>query len=203
MLLETLQPTLKSVLSAKDPISPERQAQLRAIADAIHANNDDIDLTFICTHNSRRSHLAQVWAQVAAAHYKITGIRTHSGGTEATACNHRTIRALRRSGFSIVDTTGGDNPRYLIQYSELHPPLSVHSKIYDQDGNPQEGYLAILTCNHADQNCPIVRGAKYRFPLPYIDPKISDDTPEEDTTYDERSLQIAREMFQLFYTLNH
>ena len=119
MLLETLQPTLKSVLSAKDPISPERQAQLRAIADAIHANNDDIDLTFICTHNSRRSHLTQVWAQAAAAHYNITGIRTHSGGTEATACNHRTIRALRRSGFSIVDTTGGDNPQYLIQYSEL------------------------------------------------------------------------------------
>ena len=99
MLLETLQPTLKSVLSAKDPISPERQAQLRAIADAIHVNHDDIDLTFICTHNSRRSHLAQVWAQAAAAHYKITGIRTHSGGTEATACNHRTIRALRRSRF--------------------------------------------------------------------------------------------------------
>lgn len=197
MLLETLQPTLRKILAATPPITSERQAQLESIAATLRANPGDIDLTFICTHNSRRSHLAQIWAQTAAAHYGIACVRTHSGGTEATACNPRTVRALRRAGFSIVDTTGGENPRYLVQYSEEHPPLPIHSKIYDQDGNPTANYIAILTCNHADQNCPIVRGAAHRLPLPYIDPKVSDDTPAEDTTYDERSLQIARDMFHL------
>ena len=30
-----------------------------------------IKLHFICTHNSRRSHLSQIWAQAMAAYYKV------------------------------------------------------------------------------------------------------------------------------------
>jgi arsenate reductase len=35
------------------------------------------------------------------------------------------------------------------------------------------------------------------MPLPYDDPKISDGTPLESTTYDQRSEQIATEMLYL------
>ena len=48
-------------------------------------NQEIIALNFICTHNSRRSHLSQVWAQALAHHVGINTINCYSGGTEATA----------------------------------------------------------------------------------------------------------------------
>ena len=196
-VFETLHPTILNAISEFDQIPEERQDQLKEVADILKKRESEKEsyLTFICTHNSRRSHLSQVWAQVASVWYDIPGIKTYSGGTEATACNHRTVRALRRAGFSVVNPTpDAQNPQYLIQFSESLPPLTAFSKVYDSDGNPTNDFLAIMTCSHADKNCPIVRGATKRFPIRYTDPKASDDTPEEDLTYDARLRQIAREM---------
>ena len=50
-----------------------------------------------------------------------------------------------------------------------------------------------MVCNDADQKCPTVPGATDRFSIPFVDPKGSDDTEAESSTYDERSTQIARE----------
>jgi hypothetical protein len=55
-----------------------------------------------------------------------------------------------------------------------------------------------MTCSEADKNCPVVRGAAVRVALPYEDPKVADGTPAEAARYDERSRQIATEMFYLF-----
>ena len=49
------------------------------------AAGSPVRLIFICTHNSRRSHMAQLWAQTAAAYHGVAAIETFSGGTEATA----------------------------------------------------------------------------------------------------------------------
>lgn len=56
-----------------------------------------------------------------------------------------------------------------------------------------------MTCNNADEGCPIVFGAEARFPVKYDDPKASDNTPEQTQVYVERSLQIAAEMFYVFH----
>ena len=43
-----------------------RQAQLRDVSEQIKQEmeqNGEVNLNFICTHNSRRSQFAQVWAQ--------------------------------------------------------------------------------------------------------------------------------------------
>lgn len=161
-------------------------------------------LTFICTHNSRRSHLAQIWAKVAADYYGLTKVETFSGGTEATAFNPRAIAALRSSGLQIAtNNEQSSNPVYLVSSSDSSPPLVCFSKIYDQAPNPTAGYCAVMTCSQADDACPVVIGCALRLPLRYEDPKIADGTAEESQRYSERSQQICREMLYAMSQVNH
>ena len=196
--LPSLNPTIKAVTSEFDQIPAERKAELAKIADYVRAKvtaGAPVKLTFICTHNSRRSHLSQIWTQTAAAHYGIPRVETSSGGTEATACNPRTVAALKRAGFSIDSDGAEKNPVYTVRYAKDADPLKAFSKVYSEGGNPKEGYLAVMVCNHADENCPLVHGSDSRVAIPFVDPKVSDGTDKEAATYDERCHQIAREMF--------
>ncbi len=200
-LLETLAPLVDRIVSEVEHIPAQRREILDQAAQVVSgrlAGEGDASLTFICTHNSRRSHMSQIWAQVAADYYGLTGVRTFSGGTEATACNIRTVRALRRAGLQVVASTGGTNPKYLVQYSDNRPPVLAFSKTYNSKGNPQEDYVAMMCCSDADEKCPVVSGAVARIPLHYSDPKVSDGTKAEAATYDARCRQIAREMFYVF-----
>lgn len=197
-LIPSLRPLATDLIAGIAEIPEDRRKDLEELAaiTARHLAADRAaDLTFICTHNSRRSHLSQVLAQTAAYYYGVTGIHCHSGGTEATACNPRTIEAFKRAGFEVADTTGGNNPVYEIRIANNEEPLRAWSKVYNQDGNPTAGYVGVMTCTHADENCPIVVGAADRFSLPFVDPKEADDTPAEAATYDERLHQIGSEMF--------
>ena len=153
-------------------------------------------LNFICTHNSRRSHFGQVWAQVGAHHFGIDSlVQTYSGGTEATAFNERAVGALRRAGLDIHPAAISDNPRYAVHYAADRTPMVCFSKKYDDaSANPTSGFAAVMTCAQADRGCPVVYGSAARFSTPYEDPKASDGSPEERDTYDERCAQIAREM---------
>lgn len=199
--LEAAEPTLRQMDRESSDVAPQRRQVLDPAASYIAerlAARQKVQLTFICTHNSRRSHLGQVWAQIAAEYYGLRGVSTYSGGTEATACNIRTVRALRRAGLEVVASTSGDNPKYLLQYAENRSPMVLYSKIYDEGGNPRQEYAAMMCCADADEKCPVVNGAAVRIPLHYIDPKAADNTPEEATTYNQRSLQIAAEMFYVF-----
>lgn len=155
------------------------------------------DLVFICTHNSRRSQMAQIWAAVAAAHFGVDGVRTYSGGTEATAFDPRAVAAMRRAGFR-TDDPGGDNPRYTVTFSDDLPPIECWSKTYDDASNPSRNFAAIMTCSEADRACPTVAGAAARLPISYDDPKVADGTADEAAIYDARCLQIATEMLYAF-----
>ena len=55
-----------------------------------------------------------------------------------------------------------------------------------------------MTCNNADEGCPLVIGAEARFPIKYDDPKAFDGTELQTQKYAERSLEIASEMFWVF-----
>ncbi|MCA9265847.1 MAG: protein-tyrosine-phosphatase [Planctomycetales bacterium] len=181
-----------------DQIPAARQEELRRVAAYIGdqlGNTGSAKLTFICTHNSRRSHLSQIWAKVAADVYGLSGVETFSGGTEATAFNPRSVAALRRAGLDIESHDNeADNPCYQVRHADGVAAQKCFSKVYDQPPNPTSHYCAIMTCSQADDACPVVRGCDLRAPIRYEDPKIADDTPEEAATYDERARQICREM---------
>jgi arsenate reductase (thioredoxin) len=199
-LLPSLRPYVNEVANELGLVSVERRGVLDAIAGNIAArleSGNTVQLTFICSHNSRRSHMSQIWAQTAAYHFGLERIYAFSGGTEATACNCRTVAAMRRVGFDIEDATTGDNPIYLVRYATDRPPIRAYSKLYNADGNPKRDFIALMTCSVADKSCPVVQGAISRYAIHYADPRLCDDTPIETVAYNERCREIAREMFYI------
>lgn len=153
-------------------------------------------LNFICTHNSRRSQFSQLWCSVMS-HFYTFPVECFSGGTAVTACNERTVASLKRFGFDIESTNNGENPIYVVSIHE-EIQLELYSKLFDAPENPSEDFAAVMTCSDADESCPIIPGCNERIPLRYEDPKLFDDTDLEETMYDKRSLQIAREMKYVF-----
>ncbi len=184
-----------------DSISEERKTVLLPLIEFIKiktAENEEIRLNFICTHNSRRSHLSQVWAQTMANYFKIKNVFCYSGGTEATALFPMAAETLKNSGFAIQMLSEGKNPVYSIKFSENEQSIICFSKKLDDDFNPKSGFAAIMTCNSANEACPIVFGAENRFPIMHEDPKAFDNTPQQVEKYMERSMQIATEMLYVF-----
>lgn len=171
-------------------ISDERKEILNQLIDVI--NNNIKKLVFICTHNSRRSQMSQLWARVAADYYSIDGIETFSGGTEATAFNPRAVSALEKMGISF-EKSGEDNPVYT--FESKGNKYKYFSKKYDDESNPKDNFCAVMTCSDADENCPYIPGANFRVSLKYDDPKEFDGTELEEEKYLERSMQIATELF--------
>lgn len=200
IMYPTLSNYIASVENGMAAIPQERKEKLNKIAQFVQTKKEagePANLIFICTHNSRRSHLSQIWSATAAAHYGIDeGINTYSGGTEATAFNPRAVAAIERAGFK-VQNPGGENPRYLVTYADNGQAMECFSKTYDDPANAAENFAAVMTCSDADKNCPFIPGASLRVAIPYVDPKESDGTEQEAATYDERCRQIATEMFYL------
>jgi len=160
------------------------------------------DLTFICTHNSRRSHMAQIWAHTSAEFFKLPGVRTYSGGTEVAAFHPSAVRAIAQAGFLVDKEAAGKNPVYLVRSGKNAEPQKCFSKLYNDPSNPAGDFCAIMTCAQAEEACPVVFGAAVRISLPYEDPKKFDGTDLQDQMYAERCADIAREMLCAFSHVN-
>lgn len=189
----------KEVALELNQVSEERQKTLNEIGDYLVTELRDekkAQIMVICTHNSRRSHIAQAWIQTAMTYYGVDGVVAYSGGLEATAFHPNAIASLERAGFYISGgNTRNPNPVYTVSNgssSYLH-----QSKAYGDKLNPKSNFGAIMVCSDADESCPLVQGAEKRFSLPYDDPRYYDDTPSQDQKYDETVREIAREMFYL------
>ncbi len=192
-----LEDSVRTLETLESDIPEARRVVLRAIAQWIADQSNAggrADLVFICTHNSRRSHISQIWARALAWKFGLGRVRCFSGGTEATAFHPNAIRALRELGFSIEMKENGDNPRYNVSFAGSAPSIEAFSKTFNDGFNPANGFAAIMTCNDADEACPVVFGAAERFSLPYLDPKRADGTEHEADEYRERSLHIGAEM---------
>jgi len=179
----------------------DRSTVLQPLIVAVQEKVDQseaVNLNFICTHNSRRSHLSQVWAQVASAYFNIPKVYCYSGGTEETALFPKIAETLAGQGLHIFTVSDTHNPVYAIKYDDNVLPVIGFSKKYDSPFNPVSKFIAIMTCSQADGGCPFIAGADKRFSVTFEDPKIADETPDQTRIYAERSLEIARSMFYVF-----
>ena len=203
ILFETISKTIDSLEITE--ISEERKNTLKPLIDYLSdkiKTDESIRLNFICTHNSRRSHLSQIWAQTMATYYNINNVSCYSGGTEATAMFPKVGETLSNQGFKIIKLSEGNNPIYSIKFSKNEPAVIAFSKQFSDDFNPASGFAAIMTCSSADEACPMVFGCDKRIAITYEDPKKSDGTPLQTETYLKRSLQIAVEMKFVFSSLS-
>ncbi len=184
-----------------ETITEQRKQTLQPLIDYIQSKvveNQPIRLNFICTHNSRRSHLSQIWAKTMAYYFGVNNVTCYSGGTEATSLFPMIKKTLKETGFEIKKLSENKNPIYSIKYSDNELPIIGFSKKIDDTFNPKSEFCAVMTCSHADKNCPIVMGAEKRIPITFEDPKQFDNSPQQAEKYHERSLQIATEMFYIF-----
>jgi arsenate reductase (thioredoxin) len=196
---QKLNTTIESV--SKTTISEERKEVLQPLIEYIQNKFDiqqPIRLNFICTHNSRRSHLSQIWAQTMALHFGIKNVFCYSGGTEATAMFPKVGETLTNQGFQIQQLSNENNPVYAVKYDEDEAAIICFSKTFDDDFNPKSKFAAIMTCSSADVGCPFIAGAEKRLPIRYDDPKAFDGTDLMDAKYADRSLEIASEMYYVF-----
>jgi arsenate reductase (thioredoxin) len=199
VLFPELQETIRNLKIAE--ISPDRKLILQPLIDYVQTSIDKqktVRLNLICTHNSRRSHLSQIWAQTATAYYNIKNIHCYSGGTEATAMFPMVAKTLQKQGFKVQTISETQNPIYSVKFAQNEPSIICFSKKYDDDFNPKNEFAAIMTCSNADEDCPIILGANVRIPITFEDPKAFDNSPQQAEKYDERSVQIAAEMFYVF-----
>jgi arsenate reductase len=188
-----------------DEIPSDRKSILEKISSFIQSKkdkNEPIQLIYVCTHNSRRSHFGQIWAAVASEFYAIENVSTFSGGTEATAFNINAINALKEMGFDIQSKDESNNPIFEVKFSDEKNPSICFSKVYDDAFNPTSNFAAIMTCGDAEENCPFIPGVDLRIATTYNDPKEFDGTPQQDEKYRERSLQIALETLYVFSLIN-
>lgn len=163
-------------------------------------NKQNTNLIFICTHNSRRSHLAQIWAATGISYYGLKNIRTFSGGTSITEFNKRAINVLKKVGYNINNPTG-NNPHYRVSFSKNIRPLECFSKKYDSLFNPRKKFAIIMTCSNAEKSCPFIPKAEERIFLPYNDPKLFDGTSDEEKYYEKSCEKIAIEMLFVMKSL--
>ncbi|MFQ3296827.1 MAG: arsenate reductase [Polaribacter sp.] len=181
-------------------LAEDRKKILLKISETVareYTENSVVNLNFICTHNSRRSQLGQVWAFYAANYFNLN-IDAFSGGTEVTAFYRNTVKTLQAVGFDFkIVEFSHQNPKYLISYKESTSSIFGFSKRFDDETN-KNPFIAITTCNNADKNCPFIATAIERFHLPFVDPKFSDGTPEQSATYLKTNEQIAAEIFFIF-----
>ena len=199
---QKLTQTIKEISNL--PITQERKEILAPFVTYLQEKlnkKEPIMVNFICTHNSRRSHLGQIWMQTIANHFNIANVTTYSGGTEATAMAKPIIATLITQGFEITPISEEPNPVNAVKFDADSHPIICFSKKYDNSFNPKANFLAIMTCSSADKGCPFVAGSEKRIPVTYIDPKISDNTDLEAQTYLERSNQIASEIYYVLSQL--
>jgi arsenate reductase len=182
-------------------IIQSRKNELQPLIDFLlfkRINNEPIRLNFICTHNSRRSHLAQVWAQTMTCYYGINNLQCYSGDTEVTTVFYQVVNTLTQQGFQIQKLSESINAVYAIKFSSNESPIICFSKLYNDEFNPKNAFAAILLCSNAEEECPVVIGAEARFSIQYEDPKTYDNTEIQNEKYAETSLEIAQEMKWIF-----
>ena len=196
LIYENLRITIQKSIGLSKTLPTKRINLLKSLSLFITSKlkkKQPIHLLYICTHNSRRSQLGQIWGQVMGEYFEIPHLFTYSGGTKVTTCHPNILTTLNDQGFKI---TSGENknPLNKICYSDELRSIELWSKKYNDTANPRKDFLALMTCSAADKNCPLIVDAKKRISLNYEDPKISDGTKQQEATYQKISLQIASEM---------
>ncbi len=194
----TINEYLEKIKDAAKSIPQHRQVILKNVINYVVKKQAKCGLIFVCTHNSRRSQMAQSWSFIISRNFGLHEVRSFSAGTEVTAFNERALEALSRAGVLLEQVSEGENPQYRIHSSDDARTLLTYSKLIEDQINPVANFATIMTCSTADDNCPVIAEADERISLRYSDPKADDDTPEEEKSYDERCFQIASELYYVY-----
>lgn len=204
MISNTIVSKINQLEGQVNLITAKRKEELKHLAELIVSEYDDygeVDIIVICTENSLRSQLVQLWVKSISENYNLDFLNAFSGGTKVTSFNSNMVNALSDYGFSIEKLNDIENPGYLISQSEDDKSTDVmFSKLYDDEFNPEYDFIALIVCDVAAENCPVVEDSSHRLVLPYENVKQFDNTEEQLDKYKEKIEEIGREM--MFMIMN-
>jgi arsenate reductase (thioredoxin) len=151
----------------------------------------------ICTHNSRRSILAQAMLSFISNQLNINNIEVFSGGIEVTEVHRNVIEAFENFGFEIQQIPENTNSKYTVTWGNqtIEKQDNLFSKLYDDPFNPSKDFIAMMVCSDVEKNCPMVKGSINIISMNYTDPKHSDGTEEASNVYLDKLFEIGAEMF--------
>ena len=197
---KVLKDYIKTIIKNIDTdLEKNREEKLIELAQTIkntYKNENNVQIIFICTHNSRRSQFSHIWAYVSSLYFKLDFIKPFSGGTEIDTVNLNVIKSLINSGLKI-EKTHKEDAMYLLKPFKEYKGINLYSKEYSCKSNPTKHFIAIMTCSDADKMCPVIKGADKKVSLPYPDPRVADNTGLEEEVYNQTCSTIAKEMFYL------
>ena len=152
-------------------VETDRRLRLDAIASYVRSKvrqQRAASLLFLGRHNSRRSHLAQVWAQTVAAWCEVGVVISYSAGVQPTRLAPAAVDALRRAGF-VVDL-GQDPSTAKVSFRADAPPMICYAKDYEALQVPQRNWCAVSVDAGVAAGFPALDEAEERVVLPLEDP---------------------------------
>jgi hypothetical protein len=182
-----------------DSIPEDRKLVLNDLASKIRTelkSKELLNLLFVCTHNSRRSHMGQIWGTIAARYFDLP-LFSFSAGTEITALHPNVIQMLINEGFEVKSLKDEMNPEINISYGS-EDSIACFSKLIDDAHNPKDNFYALMMCTDAEANCPFVPGAISRVGIPFNDPKAFDGTSQVMKAYSSTMMEIGIQILYLF-----
>ena len=146
-------------------------------------------IVFMCTHNSRRSQLSEVWANILSNRLNLK-LSFFSAGTEKTKVYKEVIETLCRVGVDI-------NKEGKLNLTSN--TINIYSKTLDEI--KEDKFIGIMNCSDAEKHCPLDPRSKKNIKLFYDDPKKYDRTTKESDEYDRTCRLIASELNAIFKLL--
>ena len=149
------------ILDAGKTISEKRKALLNDLASSLkkeivlkEQNDDSVAVVYLCTHNSRRSHFAQVWGHIASVYFGVSNLKNLFRRYSCYACHPNTIAALKQIGFDIkCDDLSCENPLYHVYYND-EEFIECYSKANSDESLPQKDFIAVMTCSDSVTTAP-------------------------------------------------
>ena len=173
--------------------SPEikQKDRLELIANELNKKIKETNvLVFLCTHNSRRSQICEVWGSIFSLIYKKE-ILINSAGTIKTSVHKEIFNVLKKCGVSV-------NENEEIAFKNLL--IKLKSKTLDQIDAKK--FIAIMTCSDAEKSCPIDSRSVKNINMFFKDPKVYDNTKYMEEEYLKTNSNIAEELNYIFKRIN-
>tara|TARA_Y100001949_G_C15986510_1_gene330879 strand:+ start:2001 stop:2567 length:567 start_codon:yes stop_codon:yes gene_type:complete len=188
-----MDPVFNKFFSRIDSFNPnqKRKKRLDNIASVINENlNKTRSIVFLCTHNSRRSQICEVWGKVFAEIYRKK-ININSAGAFKTVVHSQVYESIVKCGLVV------DNKKEIFFDKKK---FKLNSKTIDS--LTMKNFIAVMTCSNAEKSCPNDPRSIRNIKMFFNDPRIYDETDKMSREYLNTTIYIAEELNYIFKNIN-
>lgn len=171
--------------------------QLMVYLKELVAKKLELNVIFVCTHNSRRSQFAQFWLDTFLHNFGIENYNIFSAGTVETEVHKNVISVIEHYGFTVTKDSEINNKKYKIALGKGYEINLFSKEITSVLEAGLGSFVLIFVCDSAYENCPFVIENQKHFSLTFEDPGRYDEDLNALEYYQKCAYKIAAEMHYL------